>query len=137
LNQTGAAIDSCRVSPQNLGGLVNLTVNGDINQTTAKAVLVEMYNSGTPAETIVIERGLRQVSDLGAIQEWVERVLADNPEQVSAYLAGKETVSRWLFGQVMRLGQGKANPQLVQQELGRQLEARKGHSFGQEGMVSP
>jgi aspartyl-tRNA(Asn)/glutamyl-tRNA(Gln) amidotransferase subunit B len=125
LNQAGASIDTCRVSPQNLGNLVTLVVRGEINQTTAKAVLAEMFLQGTAPEAIVQERGLRQVSDSGAIEGWVERVLAENPDQVNSYLAGKETVARWLFGQVMRLGQGKANPQLVQQVLDRRLTALK------------
>jgi aspartyl-tRNA(Asn)/glutamyl-tRNA(Gln) amidotransferase subunit B len=52
-------------------------------------------------------------------------VLEENPAQVASYLGGKVTVSRWLFGQVMRLAQGQANPQIVQQELERQLNELK------------
>jgi Asp-tRNA(Asn)/Glu-tRNA(Gln) amidotransferase B subunit len=74
---------------------------------------------------IVERRGLRQISDSSDISAWVERVLAENPEQVEAYLAGKETIAKWFFGQVMRLARGQANPQVVQQELDRHLENRK------------
>jgi aspartyl-tRNA(Asn)/glutamyl-tRNA(Gln) amidotransferase subunit B len=123
LNQTGGAFEEGRVSPQNLGGLVEMVVKNEINQTTAKTVLAEMYTSGATAESIVAEHGLRQVSDVGAIQAWVQRALAENPDQVKSYLTGKATVSRWLFGQVMRLAGGQANPQVVQQELERQLQA--------------
>lgn len=130
LNQSGAAIDDGLVSPGNLGALVEMVANREINQTTAKMVLGEMFSNGTAPQIIVSARGLRQVSDVHAIQSWVRHVLDENPDQVTAYLGGKETVSRWLFGQVMRLGQGQANPQLVQQELTRQLEALKGHPSG-------
>jgi aspartyl-tRNA(Asn)/glutamyl-tRNA(Gln) amidotransferase subunit B len=55
----------------------------------------------------------------------VEGVLQENPEQVAQYLAGKEPLSQWFFGQVMRAARGKADPQVVQRELGRQLTALK------------
>jgi aspartyl-tRNA(Asn)/glutamyl-tRNA(Gln) amidotransferase subunit B len=73
----------------------------------------------------VAERGLIQVSDPEAIGGLVERVLAENSGQVEDYLAGKETISRWLFGQVMRAAGGQANPQIVEQELNRRLSAMK------------
>jgi len=125
LNQNGDSIEGGRIDPRALGGLIELVVKGEINQTTAKMVLTEMYTSGASAESIVAGRGLRQVSDTSAVSGWVQRVLAENPDQVNAYLAGKETIVRWLFGQVMRMGQGKANPQVVQDELNRQIEALK------------
>jgi aspartyl-tRNA(Asn)/glutamyl-tRNA(Gln) amidotransferase subunit B len=123
LNQAGGHFEEERISPQNLGGLVEMVVRDEINQTTAKTVLAEMYASGLAAETIVAQRGLGQVSDVGAVQGWVKQALAENPDQVKTYLAGKPTISRWLFGQVMRLAHGQANPQIVQQELERQLQA--------------
>ncbi len=98
-----------------------MVVDGEINQGTAKTVLSEMFVTGKPAAAIVSERGLRQVSDTGLIQGLVQKVLAENPEQVAAYLAGKDSLLRWLFGQVMRAAQGKANPQVLQAELERQL----------------
>lgn len=125
LNQNNDTIDACKISPQALGGLVEMAAKGEINQTTAKTVLADMYTSGDSAETIVIGRGLRQISDAAAIAGWVERILTENPDQLKAYLAGKETISRWLFGQVMRLAGGQANPQIVQQELERQLTEEK------------
>ena len=108
-----------------LAELLQLVVNGEINQNTAKAVLAEMFKGGRTAGAIVREQGLRQVSDISTISDWVQSTLAANSEQVASYLAGKETVSRWLFGQVMRLAQGKANPQLIQHELDRQLAELK------------
>jgi aspartyl-tRNA(Asn)/glutamyl-tRNA(Gln) amidotransferase subunit B len=123
LNQTGGSFEDLPASPQNLAGLVEMVMKGEINQTTAKTALAEMYTTGSTAEAIVARRGLRQVSDVTAIQDWVQRVLTENPDQVKTYLAGKITISRWLFGQVMRLAGGQANPQVVQKELERQLQA--------------
>jgi aspartyl-tRNA(Asn)/glutamyl-tRNA(Gln) amidotransferase subunit B len=123
LNQSGEAIDAGHVSPQGLAELVCMVANGEINQNTAKAVLDEMYASGQSAAEIVSSKNLRQISDTGLITTLVNQVLAENPEQVAAYLAGKETISRWLFGQVMRAAKGQANPQVLQQELDRQLLA--------------
>ena len=75
-------------------------------------------------EVIVEAKGLRQVSDSTQITEMNKTVLAENPEQVAAYLAGKESLLNWFFGQVMRAAKGKANPQMVREELNRQLAER-------------
>jgi aspartyl-tRNA(Asn)/glutamyl-tRNA(Gln) amidotransferase subunit B len=98
---------------------------GEINQNTAKNVLAEMIQSGQPAREIVTQRGLGQVSDLTQVAGLVSRVLSENPEQVSAYRGGKQSLEKWFFGQVMRLARGQANPQVVQQELQRQLSPSK------------
>jgi aspartyl-tRNA(Asn)/glutamyl-tRNA(Gln) amidotransferase subunit B len=121
LNQAGISIEQAKISSLGLAELIRMVVRGEINQNIAKTVLSEMFGSGGSAEDIVEQRGLRQISDIGLIAGLVKRVLDENPEQVTSYLAGKETVSRWLFGQVMRAAQSKANPQVVQQELERQL----------------
>ena len=125
LNQAGTSIESAIVSPAGLASLLQMIGRGEINQNTAKAVLEEMFHSGRSAEEIAAERGLRQISDAGAIAALVQQVLVENKEQVSAYLSGKETISRWLFGQVMRLAEGQGNPQVIQAELKRQLFAMK------------
>ncbi len=124
LNQAGKGIDT-GVSPAALAALVALVAHGEISQASGKAVLAEMLASGKPPGEIVMKRGLRQISDAGSIAGLVERALAGNPQQVAAYLGGKESVARWLFGQVMRLAGGQANPQVVQQELERQLDDLK------------
>jgi aspartyl-tRNA(Asn)/glutamyl-tRNA(Gln) amidotransferase subunit B len=127
LNQAGIGIESTRATPEMLAALLRMTAQGEINQNTAKAVLAEMFESGESAEAIVIRRGLRQISDQAAIAGLVQGVLEENPNEVRAYLGGKETVAKWLFGQVMRAARGQANPQVLQKELDRQLaELRKG-----------
>ena len=125
MNQSGEVIDAIRITPQGLGRLLELVVQGEINQTTGKAVLSQMYSSGKTADEIVTESGFRQISDEHEMTRLVKYVLDENPEQVDAYLAGKETIGRWLFGQVMRAAKGQANPQVLQKELDAQLLQRK------------
>jgi aspartyl-tRNA(Asn)/glutamyl-tRNA(Gln) amidotransferase subunit B len=125
LNQAGVGVEDSRVSPQALAALVGMVGRGEISQSSGKAVLVEAFHTGKPPQAIVAERGLRQISDISAIAELVQRVLRENPEQVGAYLGGKTGLARWLFGQVARLAGGQANPQVVQQELERQLNELK------------
>ncbi len=125
LNQAGDDLETPRIHPKELTGLLEMVAAGEINQTTAKAVLAEMYQSGRKAQEIVAERGLRQVSDADLIAGLVRRVLDEHPAQVQSYLGGKESVAGWLFGQVMRAAKGQANPQVVQRELTRQLKERQ------------
>jgi aspartyl-tRNA(Asn)/glutamyl-tRNA(Gln) amidotransferase subunit B len=126
LNQSGLGIEASLVQAESLADLLRRVAQGEINQNTAKTVLVEMFTSGKPAEEIIGERGLRQISDSALVAELVKRVLAENPQEVAAYLAGKETIAKWLFGQVMRAAKGQANPQVIQSELDRQLTFLRG-----------
>ena len=84
-----------------------------------------MAASGEPAGKIITRRGFGQISDSSQIAILVAQVLEQNPKEAASYLAGKETVAQFFFGQVMRLAQGQANPQVVRAELERQLEALK------------
>ncbi len=122
LNQSDSGIEALQITPQGLGDLIERVSKGEINNTTAKTVLAEMFSSGETAAAIIERRGLRQISDTGQIADLVRQVLAAHPEQVEAYLGGKEALSRWLFGQVMAAAKGKANPQVIQAELERQLK---------------
>jgi aspartyl-tRNA(Asn)/glutamyl-tRNA(Gln) amidotransferase subunit B len=83
-----------------------------------------MFQSGESANEIIKKKGLRQVSNSDQIAKMVQTVLEKNPDQVSAYLGGKEGLINWLFGQVMRSAKGKANPQVVREELNKQLTER-------------
>lgn len=121
LNEAGGTIKDTLVSSEALAALIDMVATGAINQATAKVVLGEMFASGRSAAAIVAEKGLVQVSDAATIAGWVSQVLEQNPGQVQGYLSGKESLVRWLFGQVMRLAHGQANPQVIQDELDRQL----------------
>jgi aspartyl-tRNA(Asn)/glutamyl-tRNA(Gln) amidotransferase subunit B len=123
LNINGKAIDT--VDPKLFVQLVEAVDEGVINQSTGKEVLVEMLESGKTPSAIIEAKGLHQISDNSLITSLVSSVLQANPKEVQSYLAGKETLANWLFGQVMREAQGKANPQVVKTELQRQLDAMK------------
>lgn len=125
LNQADLEIEACPVSAPSLAALVLLVAQGEITHSTAKMVLAEMFASGQSAGEIVAQRGLGQVSDRESIAALVRQVLDDNPEQLAAYLGGKDSLMRWFFGQVARAAKGQANPQVIQQELEGQLEQRR------------
>ncbi len=109
-----------------LAELITLVARGEINQTTAKDVLTEMFVTGRPARDIVREHGLAQISDAEKLRRIVTDTLDQNPQQVEEYLMGKEQVFGWFIGQVMRATRGKANPQLARELLKEQLEGRRG-----------
>jgi aspartyl-tRNA(Asn)/glutamyl-tRNA(Gln) amidotransferase subunit B len=121
MNASGTGLDSLKVSPQALADLLKIMSAGQINQTTAKMVLAEMFKSGANAAEIVAAKGLTQVSDTDFISKIVAETLEENPAEVASYKAGKLTVANFLFGQVMRKASGKANPQVVRAELEKQL----------------
>lgn len=125
LNQTGESIESARILPEEFAELASLVVRGEITQKTAKTVLAEMFSTGKTAKQIVSTGGLQQISDVDFIADLVDRSLSENPQQVADYLKGKESISQWLFGQVMRASKGKANPKVVQMELNRKLSELK------------
>jgi aspartyl-tRNA(Asn)/glutamyl-tRNA(Gln) amidotransferase subunit B len=110
-----------KVTPEALAELVNAVSAGQINLSSAKEVLTEMFLSGKHPAEIVEARGLKQVSDQASISAMVAQALIENPKEVASYKAGKAGVSNFLFGQVMKKAAGKANPQVVRAELERQL----------------
>jgi aspartyl-tRNA(Asn)/glutamyl-tRNA(Gln) amidotransferase subunit B len=125
IRQSGQRFADLRVSPQMLSGLLEMLQRNEINPGTAKTVLAEMLVTGKNAAAIAAERGLQQVSDAGLIAAFVQQVLAENPGELDSYLSGKETLSNWFFGQVMRRATGQGNPQVIRAELERQLSQEK------------
>jgi aspartyl-tRNA(Asn)/glutamyl-tRNA(Gln) amidotransferase subunit B len=117
INQAGQTIETQAVPPDRLGELLQLLESGAVNQPSAKKVLAEMFASGSKAPAIIAALGLDQVTDRGEIQAWVAQVLQENPDEVGEYLSGKEAIANWLFGQVMRLAGGRADPQVVRRAL--------------------
>jgi aspartyl-tRNA(Asn)/glutamyl-tRNA(Gln) amidotransferase subunit B len=96
---------------------------GTINQPVAKETFGVMWKTGRPPQEIVEEGGLKQISDAGELAGVVSQVIADNPDAVAHFKAGKETILRFLIGQVMKATRGKANPQLAEQLLQERLRA--------------
>lgn len=125
MNQNNVPLEQLKVSPENLAALIQCVESGQINLNTGKNVLGEMLESGAEAAHIIQSRGLQQISDSGFITELVSKTLAEHPTELNNYLGGKETLSNWFFGQVMRQASGKANPQMLRSELERQLAEHK------------
>ena len=114
-------ISNCPVSAHALDELVNLIDDGKISSKQGKEVFAEMFASGKAAAQIVKERGLEQVSDTGAIEALCKQVMDSNPKAVGEYKAGKLGSINFLKGQVLKISQGKANPQVVNDLLAKLL----------------
>lgn len=112
LNKAGMDIDESPISPDQLGGIVDLIKTGTISGKIAKELFEIVWNEGGNPEDIVEQRGMKQVTDSAAIEKNVEEVLAANPDKVEQALA-KPAVAGWFVGQVMKATGGKANPQAV------------------------
>lgn len=125
MNRDGIAIERVRVAPESIASLVKLLDAGTISQSSAKDVLGTMFESGRAPEAIVKEEGLVQISDQDQLAQVVDQVLADHPEEVTAYLEGRESLLQWFMGQVMRATRGRAQPQTVLGLLRAKLEARR------------
>ena len=121
MNQANSTVSQLKVRPEALADLVKIVSAGQINPSSAREVLNEMFTSGKSAVEIVEARGLKQVSDESLISNLVKETLAENPKEVQSYKSGKAGVVNFLFGQVMKKAAGKANPQMVRAELEKQL----------------
>jgi len=121
MNEHKQPIEEIMLTPTGLVELLRLVDRGTINNNTAKEILAEMFLTGKSAEYIVNEKGLAQISDEGLLNELISQILMDNPEQLGDYLRGKEKLRGWFVGQIMRASRGKANPELVNKLLARQL----------------
>ncbi|MBF0193338.1 MAG: Asp-tRNA(Asn)/Glu-tRNA(Gln) amidotransferase subunit GatB [Magnetococcales bacterium] len=121
LNKEGLEIDSSPVSAQNLGKLVALIQTGEISGKIAKKVFTHMFDDGGDPQTIVAEKGLKQVTDSSSITAEVEKVLEAHPDQVEQYRGGKTQILGFLVGKVMQATRGKANPAMVNTVLKEKL----------------
>ncbi len=110
--ETRKLVDS-PVSAEQLGELIELISDNTISGKIAKTVFAEMYDTGKDASIIVEEKGLKQVTDTGAIEAIVDEVIAENPDKVAEYKSGKDKLFGFFVGQIMKKSQGKANPQMV------------------------
>ncbi len=121
LNRTGRGIADSPVSAASLGRLLDLMADGTINGRIAKDVFEAMVDTGAEPAAIVEAKGLRQVTDTGAIDAAVDAVLAANQPKVAEYNSGKEKLFGFFVGQVMKAMGGKGNPALVNETLRRRL----------------
>ncbi|RCS24113.1 Asp-tRNA(Asn)/Glu-tRNA(Gln) amidotransferase GatCAB subunit B [Phyllobacterium salinisoli] len=112
LNKAGKDIEHSPVTPDQLGGIIDLIKEGTISGKIAKDLFEIVWSEGGDPKALVEERGLKQVTDTGAIEKAVDEVIAANPEKVEQARA-KPTLAGWFVGQVMKATGGKANPQAV------------------------
>ncbi|MEH6526897.1 MAG: Asp-tRNA(Asn)/Glu-tRNA(Gln) amidotransferase subunit GatB [Sneathiella sp.] len=122
LNRTGKNLADSPVSASGLGALIDLISDGTISNRIAKEVFEEMFDTGKAAGDIVEEKGLKQVSDTGAIEAAIDAVISANPDKVAEYRGGKDKLFGFFMGQVMKATQGKANPGVVTQILKPKLD---------------
>jgi len=122
LNAAGLTVNDSKVVPAMIAELVALVEDGTISGKQAKEVFAEMAETGDAPGAIVELKGMRQVSDSGAIEAVVDKIMADNPGQVEGYRGGKTGLIGWFVGQVMKEMRGQANPAVVNEVLKRKLE---------------
>lgn len=123
LNKDGnKTISESPISADHLGKLVELISDNTISGKIAKDVFAEMFTSGKDPATIVDEKGLKQVTDTGAIEKVINEVLAANPDKVAEFRSGKDKLFGFFVGQVMKVSGGKLNPAAVNDILTAKLK---------------
>jgi len=123
LNKQGLSILESPVSSENLGALVHLITEGVISGKIAKDVFELMIETGKDPETLVEEKGLKQVSDTGAIEKIIDEIVAQNQDKIAEIKAGKDKLKGWFIGQIMKASGGKVNPGLANQLFEKKLSS--------------
>ncbi|SOD89815.1 Asp-tRNA(Asn)/Glu-tRNA(Gln) amidotransferase subunit GatB [Caenispirillum bisanense] len=121
LNKLGKGVTESPVSAEQLGALIDLINDGTLSGRLAKDVFEIMIETGDDPAKIVEERGMKQVTDTGAIEKAIDEVMAANMDKVEDIRAGKDKLLGWFTGQVMKATQGKANPQAVNDLLKKKI----------------
>jgi hypothetical protein len=121
LSAASLDLSECPIKAAHIGELTALIEGGNISGRQGKEVFAEMMASGKQPAVIVEEKGLKQVSDTGAIEAFCDEVITANPNSVADYKAGKEAALNFLKGQVMKLSKGKANPAVAGEILAKKL----------------
>ena len=122
LKEKNISIEEFSVEPENIGKLIKLIKSNTISSKIAKDVFEILLLENKDPEIIVKEKGLVQITDNSEIKKIVEQVLAENPQSVEDYKAGKSNALKYLMGQSMRLSKGKANPQMINEMILARLE---------------
>ena len=122
LKEKNISIEEFSVEPENIGKLIKLIKANTISSKIAKDVFEILLSENKDPEIIVKEKGLVQITDNSEIEKIVEQVLAENPQSVEDYKAGKSNALKYLMGQSMRLSKGKANPQMINEMILVRLE---------------
>jgi len=123
VKDSGKAIEALPFGPGHIAQLVERIEDNTISGKIAKDVFALMTESGKMPDVLIDENGMRQVTDTGAIDEAVARIIAANPSEVEAYRGGKDKLFGFFVGQVMRETKGKANPAMVNDLVKKALSA--------------
>ncbi len=121
LNKDGLDVAESRLSAAQLAGLLNRIVDNTISGKIAKEVFEAMWAEGLEADAVIASRGLRQITDTGAIEAEIDAIMAANPKQLADYRAGKDKLFGFFVGQVMKSTGGKANPAMLNDLLKKKL----------------
>ena len=121
LNKAGLEINASPINDERLSGLLARISDNTISGKIAKQVFELLWQSTANADDIIAEQGLTQISDTGAIVAIIDKIIADNPNQVEQYRSGKDKMFAFFVGQVMKAMQGKANPAEVNKMLKEKL----------------
>ena len=113
LNKDGIEVTESRIDAQRLAGLLKRIVDETISGKIAKEVFEQMWAEGKDADAIIEAKGLKQITDTGAIEKVIDEVMAANPKQLADYRSGKDKLFGFFVGQVMKVTGGKANPAQV------------------------
>ena len=122
LSERGVGITESPVSAEHLGKLLDLIADDTISTKIAKDVFEAMLETGDAPDKIVEDKGLKQITDTGAIEAAVDAAIAAGETQVAQYKGGNEKILGWFVGQVMKATQGKANPGQVNKLLKEKLD---------------
>ena len=117
----GLEITHSPVAADKLAGLVARITDNTISGKIAKEVFEAMWNGEGDADTIIASKGLKQITDSGAIEKIIDGIIAANPEQLAQYRSGKDKLFSFFVGQAMKATQGKANPQQLHDLLKKKL----------------
>ena len=123
LNRDGIDVRECRISPQGLGGLLTRIRDNTISGKIAKDIFEAMWAGEGSADQVIEAKGLRQISDIGAIEQIVDAVIEAHSQQVADYRGGKVKLMGFFVGQVMKGTDGKANPAEVNRILRQKLDS--------------
>ena len=123
LNRDGLNIGNSRVAPETIGELAAKIEDNTVSSSAANIVFDDLWRAGDSGnvDSVIEQRGLKQITDISAIETMVDDVIAGNPGQVEQFRSGKEKVIGFLVGQVMKASEGKANPQQVNEILRQKL----------------
>ena len=122
LNAQGKTIEGSPVSAVDLARLLALVEEGVVSGKIAKTVFDEMAQTAKPAKQIVAEKGLVQITDTGALEDVVLKIISNHPREVAAYKNGKTKLLGFFVGQIMKATRGQANPKMVNDILKRKLD---------------